>query len=297
MNLVDIIKAVSDKKYIFFDIDGTILTDEGVVLESTKKALKLAQENGHEIFVNTGRCKNIIPKEIISLDFDGIVCGTGTQAEYHGKHIFDYSFSEEQINRVVKMTHENNIPIIMSSCNECVATSTDLPVFIELFSKGKIKAKDFTSVEDIAGSPLLESMRPIVIDEDKPAYGKKYKGVTDFIFINSPFNVDEFNQKIGDDIRIDKASFKDPDDFSGEITVAAHSKKTGIANLLKSIGGDIKDSIAIGDGYNDIDMFNGAHLSIAMGNSPQDIKDMADHVTDDILKDGVLKALRHFDLI
>lgn len=288
---------MNDKKYIFFDIDGTILTDEGEVLDSTKKALKMAQKNGHEIFVNTGRCKNIIPKEISALNFDGIVCGTGTQAEYHGNQIFDYSFSVEQINRVVEMTHKNDTPIIMSSCNECVATSADLPVFIELFSKGRIKAKDFTSVDDIIGSPLLESMRPIVIDEDKSAYGKKYKGVTDFIFINSPFTVEEFNQVIGEDIRIDKASFKDPDDFSGEITVAAHSKKTGIANLLKSIGGEIKDSIALGDGYNDIDMFNGVNLSIAMGNSPQDIKDIADYVTDDIFEDGVYKALKHFNII
>lgn len=59
----------------------------------------------------------------------------------------------------------------------------------------------------------------------------------------------------------------------------------------------MKDSIAIGDGFNDAKMLEGTNLSIAMGNSPQEIKNLADYVTDDIYEDGLYNALRHFDLI
>lgn len=59
----------------------------------------------------------------------------------------------------------------------------------------------------------------------------------------------------------------------------------------------MKDSIAIGDGFNDIKMLEGAALSIAMGNAPKEIKDISDYVTDDIYEDGVFNALKHFNLI
>ena len=288
---------MSDKKYIFFDIDGTILTREGKVLDSTKSALKRAQNNGHEIFINTGRCRNIIPDVLEELNFDGMVCGTGAHAEYHGKEIFKHSFSRDQINRVLQITDEHKIPIIMSSDTECVAPHKDLPVYVELFSGGKIKAANFKGLEDIENSPLLKSMRPIVIDDDKSGYYDNHPGVSDVIFMNSPFTVDEFNEMVGDDINVGKASFKDPDEYSGEITLGNYTKAAGIKSLLENIGADYNDAIAVGDGFNDIDMIREAPLSIAMGNSPQEIKDLADYVTDDIYEDGIYNALRHFELI
>ena len=45
-----------NRKLIFFDIDGTIIPeDTGVIPESTKEAIKKAKENGHLVFINTGR--------------------------------------------------------------------------------------------------------------------------------------------------------------------------------------------------------------------------------------------------
>lgn len=43
------------QKFIFFDIDGTLLNDEKMPLESTLQALRQLQKNGHEIAIATGR--------------------------------------------------------------------------------------------------------------------------------------------------------------------------------------------------------------------------------------------------
>ena len=49
------------RRVIFFDIDGTLSTEtDFTVPESTKKAIKLAQDNGHILMVNTGRTICII---------------------------------------------------------------------------------------------------------------------------------------------------------------------------------------------------------------------------------------------
>ena len=39
---------------LFFDIDGTLWDYKNYIPESTKKAIKLAQQNGHKCFINTG---------------------------------------------------------------------------------------------------------------------------------------------------------------------------------------------------------------------------------------------------
>lgn len=288
---------MAHKKYIFFDIDGTLLPAEGVVPDSTKKALRMVQENGHEIFINTGRCRNIIPEVLEKLNFNGMICGTGAHAQYQGEDIFKHAFSRDQINRVLKIVEKYKMPIIMSSDSECVVSNDDIAVYVELFSGGKIKAANFKGLSDIEDSSLLSSMRPIVIDDDKSGYFDKYPGVSDVIFMNSPITVAEFNKMLGDDINVGKASFKNPDEYSGEITLSAYTKATGIKSLLEKIGADYKDSIVVGDGFNDIDMICEAPLSIAMGNSPQEVKDLADYVTDDICEDGIYNALCHFGLI
>ena len=286
-----------EKKYIFFDIDGTILTAEGKVPNSTKEALNLVQKNGHEIFINTGRSRNIIPQVLEGLDFDGIVCGTGAHAEYHGTDIFKKSFSKDQIDRVIGFSIEHNIPMIMSTESECVGSKADLLLYLELFSGGAVKADEVTSLDDIVNDNLLATMEPVIADDDKPNFSNKYKGVSDFIFINSPFTVAEFNKLIGPDINVGKASFKEPDEYSGEITLAECTKASGIDEVLAHLGARLEDSIAIGDGFNDVEMLKHAHLSIAMGNSPDEIKKLSDYVTDNIYSDGVYNALKHFKLI
>ena len=53
-----------NRKMIFLDIDGTLITedDRHFLPESTKKSLALARENGHLIFINTGRVKANLDK-------------------------------------------------------------------------------------------------------------------------------------------------------------------------------------------------------------------------------------------
>ena len=55
--------------------------------------------------------------------------------------------------------------------------------------------------------------------------------------------------------------------------------------------------MAFGDGENDIEMLKFAGIGVAMGNAKEKTKEAADYVTDTVENHGVLKALRHFELI
>lgn len=65
---------MNDKKILFFDIDGTLLTSHPFkVPESTSRALTKAHENGHLLFINTGRTKVMMPSALSELHFDGYI--------------------------------------------------------------------------------------------------------------------------------------------------------------------------------------------------------------------------------
>ena len=68
---------------LFFDIDDTLISGlTGTIPESALEALKKVKEQGHEIFINTGRTICSIPAMIKNLDFDGYLCGCGTYLVY-----------------------------------------------------------------------------------------------------------------------------------------------------------------------------------------------------------------------
>lgn len=56
-------------------------------------------------------------------------------------------------------------------------------------------------------------------------------------------------------------------------------KGHALRELAGHCGIPLAQTVAVGDNFNDLDMFEAAALSVAMGNSPGDVKRRADHVT------------------
>ena len=75
------------------------------------------------------------------------------------------------------------------------------------------------------------------------------------------------------------------------------NKSVGISEVLRYCGADIEDTVAIGDGGNDIEMLEFCKLGVAMGNAPDIVKAHADIVTDRIENDGLYKAFEMCGLI
>lgn len=76
-----------------------------------------------------------------------------------------------------------------------------------------------------------------------------------------------------------------------EVMSLQASKAKAIEFLIGKYGIDKNEIMAIGDNYNDKGMIEFAGMGVAMGNAPEEIKLVADHVTDTNNNDGVAKAL------
>ena len=74
------------------------------------------------------------------------------------------------------------------------------------------------------------------------------------------------------------------------------TKKHGIHELLKIINVSKTATIGIGDYHNDLPLFESVGLKIAMGNAPDELKEVADEVVPDLENDGVAIAIEKFIL-
>ena len=72
------------------------------------------------------------------------------------------------------------------------------------------------------------------------------------------------------------------------------SKQKAIEFLMHQYNLQQNEIIAIGDNYNDKGMIEFAGTGVAMGNAPDEIKAVANYITDTNNNDGVAKALHHF---
>ncbi|GFM81279.1 hypothetical protein PSCICO_38720 [Pseudomonas cichorii] len=81
-----------------------------------------------------------------------------------------------------------------------------------------------------------------------------------------------------------------------DITAVAANKGEALATLAEYLGVELEHTAAIGDGGNDVAMFQRAGLSIAMGQADASVQARADEVTASNLQDGVAQAIDRYIL-
>ncbi len=259
------------KQILFFDIDGTLIDEKtDVIPQSAKVALKEAKANGHRLYVCSGRCRAIIPENVLELGFDGMICGCGTYIEINGEALYHHTLSEELQQQVIRDLQGFHIDGVLEG-KDCSAFRRDywMPEVKRIYEEnGSFQAK--TQVfwdENISFDKMA-----LWFDDssDMDAFRNKYQEVFDFIL-------------------------RDPTFY--EVVPKGISKATGIYQVCRMIGADIKDTIAFGDSSNDIPMLECTARSVAMGGGNPILYDLVDYVTTPVMEDGIANALRYYKLI
>jgi len=86
------------------------------------------------------------------------------------------------------------------------------------------------------------------------------------------------------------------DPYSLDITNKDASKGNGVKKMAEVLGISKEDIIAVGNYYNDIDMFKEAKIGIAMDNSPEEVKMNADFITKSNEEEGIVCVIKKFIL-
>jgi HAD superfamily hydrolase (TIGR01484 family) len=77
-----------------------------------------------------------------------------------------------------------------------------------------------------------------------------------------------------------------PDLNDIHVTNRHATKEHAVAELLKALAIDAKDTIGVGDGHNDTHLFNAVGHKVAMSNGVDELKGAADEVIGDVSDDG-----------
>ena len=86
-------------------------------------------------------------------------------------------------------------------------------------------------------------------------------------------------------------------EHSSDVVPISGSKAAGVAKVIDQLGLKPENVMVFGDGLNDLELFDYAGISVAMGVSHEKIKEKADYITKTLEEDGIFDALEGFGMV
>ena len=84
---------------------------------------------------------------------------------------------------------------------------------------------------------------------------------------------------------------------SSDVVRFEASKASGVSHLVNHLGLKPENVLVFGDGLNDLELFDYAGISIAMGKSAPELQEKADYITKNLEEDGIFYALEELNMV
>lgn len=245
--------------YIIFDMDDTLLNDRREITPFTLDVLKKVQAMGHKLVCNTARSKAFNQKYFDQIRPDYAILNGGSL-------IID---GDEN----VVFSAEVDVPTLHQVLDDLLKITDDLFVQTQ---------EHFYSHK---GKHTIQAALPFDFSAEKFPYPAQ-KIVTDV-------KDDDEAQALADKYNLAYTTY-----MGGTFRRYNHinaTKALGNRNLMKLVGGDVKDVIAFGDDYGDMGMLQEAGVGVLMKNGRPDLMGKTSHIseyTND--EDGVARFLMSY---
>ena len=275
-------------KIIFLDADGTLLHHEGFIPQSALQACQFAQKNGHKIVLCTGRQKVEVYGDMLKLNYDGMITGSGAHVEVNHQLLEERTFSKEQLQILLEYMRKNDIDAIFETTEGLVGNQKTYDHLDQMIQK---QCKHL-SPELFAKHGLVQVQHNLKVTDAILEYP-----VNKISFLESDMSYQEIYDALHRQFDLVPATFAPFGKESGEISEKTITKATGMQSILNYFDRSAEDAIAIGDGFNDLCMFEVAKTSVAMGNAPIEVQKKADRVTTSLDNNGIYNAFIVLGLI
>ncbi len=270
-----------DIRLIALDMDGTLLNDQKELSPKNRKALESCIRHGILIVPATGRPAAGIPEMIRE------IAGIRYAILTNGARVEDF--------REGKLISQERIPWELAF--EILEWISHYPVAYDPYidGRGKMEARFRNHLEDYGLPPAMQRLVLSSRDEveDELALVKSLKTPVEKINI---FTKDKkLRQELWEKLEQHKElAVTSSLDYNVEINAAAATKGNALLHLADYLGLKREQTMAMGDGSNDLSMIEAAGIGVAMANSMEMLKQKADYITLSNEEDGVAAAIRHF---
>lgn len=256
-------------KAVFLDIDGTLISFKtNKIPESTRNAIQSLRKKGIKVIVATGRSINSLD-HIRHITFDGFITFNGSYCiTTEGKVMYKTYIDSSDVKSLVN--YSQNFPLSYSLMYEDKVEINDAtPEVVGMYAHINLPVPPTHNEDNIDTDHVLQAN--IFLDQ------KEEKNFMEHIMPNST------------------ASRWSP--LFADVNHGEINKSTGIKQFCDYFGIDVSETMAFGDGGNDIEMLKFTQIGIAMGNANDGVKEIADYVTEDVDNHGIESALIHFGIL
>ena len=255
-------------KIIFFDIDDTLRNSKTGFIPSTIPTIfKQLREKGILTGIATGRGIFGVVPEIKALKPDFFVTLNGAYIEdKKGNVIYSNKIAKDKVEEYITWTKEVGIDYglvgshaaKLSRRTEMISQAID-PIYPDLEVN-----PDFYQKEDIYQMWTFEDQGDdLTLPEN----------------LSSTLRLVRWHK------------------HSSDVVPISGSKAAGVAKVVDQLGLKPENVMVFGDELNDLELFDYAGISVAMGISHEKIKEKADYITKTLEEDGIFDALEGFGMV
>lgn len=252
-------------KVAFFDIDGTLLPFGASRLSNDcARALNALQKNGVKLVIATGRPLSVVPV-FDNVRFDGILCFNGQMFFANDECVFQIPMDPQEVEQVIANARQAGYGV-------CLATENGMAIN---FANANLRR--YVNNDSLVDLARFEQMRQ----------ERVYQILVGMHYDDAPVLLPATRQT--------KVTYWC--DYGLDVIPKDGGKDQGLLRVAHHFGAEPSETIAFGDGLNDLDMLRKAGIGVAMGNAMEGLKNAADYVTRTVEEEGVAFALRHFGLL
>lgn len=249
----------------FFDLDGTLLNEKSQVSSEVGEAIGQLKKNKVLPIIATGRNE----REIQQIKQDSHIASTvtmnGMMVKVDGTIVEANEIEPERCETMLhfardlqdELAFHSTEQLFISGVNEFVKKSYDY-FHLELPPIHPEAYREFTT-----------NMILVLSEGNDSIYKEAFPEFT--FYRNGPFCIDVVNKGI--------------------------NKGTGVQTVKDYLKLPDIPTFGFGDGINDVALLTACDHKIAMGNALSEVKEQADFITDKNTNGGIIKALKHYDLI